>query len=130
MKAIFTILLICLTGFVSICQAQTKTSSPKKENAKTESGKQMNLIDEQVKVFGSVFSTMEVEDEANPFAGSDNYLELIDKIDLPEETKQIIREQYKVYDLSLDPMKKDSLKLMVDKMLRNAIEKTQNDSKQ
>lgn len=40
----------------------------------------------------------------------------------------MLREQYKVYDLSLEATKKDSLKIMISKMIKNAIEKSRNDS--
>ena len=37
-------------------------------------------------------------------------------MDVPQEQKEMLYQQYKIYDLSLDPTKKDSLKLMVDKI--------------
>ena len=57
-------------------------------------------------------------------------IKLIEKMDAPEEQKQQLRDMYNVYDSSLDPKKKDSLKLAVDKMLNNAMEKTKNDPQQ
>jgi len=122
MKTIKITLFVFLMGIVC-CQAQSKEKTPNSSKEK----KQMNLVDEQMKILGGLFSTIDTGEEANPFAGSNNYLEVVDKMDAPEDVKQMIREQYKVYDLSLDPTKKDSLKLMVDKMLKRALEKTQND---
>lgn len=132
MKSLTTILIICTMGILSACNAQTEkkleTSKQKEQTIKVDSGKPMNLIDEQMKQLASIFSTIETDDEINPFSGSNNYLEVVDKMDAPEEMKQMIREQYKIYDLSLDPKKKDSLELMVNKMLEGAIAKSQSDS--
>jgi len=112
-------------GAFSICNGQTlETISGKKEIVKKDTTKQMNLLDEQTKMFSQIFEMAGANDE-NPLAGATNYLEAIEQIDMTEEQKETIREQYKVYDLSLDPTKKDSLKIMVGKMLENAIEKTQ-----
>ncbi|WP_273567981.1 hypothetical protein [Maribacter halichondriae] len=130
MKAITTLLIICLVGCITACQGQTTKESSEKETLKTtgekDSSKQMNLLDEQVKMYGSVFE-LAGAGEDNPLSQAENYGELIEKMDLPEEQKVTQREHYKVYDLSLDPTKKDSLKIMVGKMLENAMEKSQTD---
>ncbi|TMM52220.1 hypothetical protein FEE95_21270 [Maribacter algarum] len=124
MKTIKVTLFVFLFGIlIGHSQTDNKPSNPKKEK------KEMNLLDEQTKILGQIFELGGMEEE-NPIGGSKNYLELIEKSEMPPEQKEQLREMYKVYDLSLDPKKKDSLKLMVDKMLKNAIEKTQNDSKQ
>jgi len=47
-------------------------------------------------------------------------------MEAPEEQKEMLREQYKLYDLSLDPAKKDSLKLMFNKMFEKTLEKSRN----
>ncbi len=124
MKIIKVTLLVFLLGTVSN-QAQT---SDKPSNLEKEK-KEMNLLDEQTKMFGQIFELGGMGEE-NPIGGATNYLELIDKSEIPPEQKDRLREMYKVYDLSLDPTKKDSLKLMVDKMLKKALEKTQKDLKQ
>lgn len=121
MKTKATLLIICAFGLFSTCHAQSKT--------KQDSSAQMNLLDEQTKMFSGIFELAGAGEE-NPLAGAQNYLELIEKIDAPEELKQQLREKYNLYDMSLDPKKKDSLKLMVDKMLNNAMEKTKNDPQQ
>lgn len=121
MKAITTLLTICSFGLATVCQAQTD-----QEISKTDTVKQMNLLDEQTKMFGQVFDLAGAGEE-NPLGGATNYSEAIEKMNVPKEQKEILREQYKVYDLSLDGTKKDSLKIMVGKILENAIEKTQND---
>lgn len=129
MKSIIVVLIICTMGVLSACNAQTdkelKSSTVKKETMKIDSNKSMNLVDEQMKLLGGIFSSLETDDEVNPFAGSDNYLEVVDKMEAPEETKQQIRAMYKMYDLSLDPKKKDSLELKVDKMLNDLMNKDQ-----
>lgn len=128
MKILNSLLMICLFTFGTACSGQTtsqktdKKSLSQKENKKKDSSKPMNLIDEQVKILGGMFATLDTGNEVNPFTGSDNYLEVIEKMDAPAETKKYLREQYKLYELSLDPSKKDSLAIMVDKMLQKAIE--------
>lgn len=124
MKIIKVTLLVFLLGTVSN-QAQTSDKPSNLEKDK----KEMNLLDEQTKMFGQIFELGGMGEE-NPIGGATNYLELIDKSEIPPEQKDRLREMYKVYDLSLDPTKKDSLKLMVDKMLKKALEKTQKDLKQ
>lgn len=129
MKAITTLAIISLFSISIACQGQTKkettTSKAQKSIQQIDTNKQMNLLDEQTKMFNQVFD-LAGAGEDNPLRGAENYAELIEKMDLPKEQKDILREQYKVYDLSLDPAKKDSLKIMVGKMLENAIEKSQN----
>lgn len=124
MEAIKIILLVFFMGVIS-CQAQAdnKSSDLKKEK------KEMNLLDEQTKMFGGIFELAGAGDD-NAIGGAQNYLELIEKMNASEELKQQLKEMYKVYDLSLDSKKKDSLKLMVDKMLQNAMKKTQNNTQQ
>ena len=129
MKAITTLAIISLFSISIACQGQTKkettTSKAQKSIQQIDTNKQMNLLDEQTKMFNQVFE-LAGAGEDNPLSGAENYSELIEKMDLPKEQKDILREQYKVYDLSLDPAKKDSLKIMVGKMLENAMEKSQN----
>jgi len=62
-------------------------------------------------------------EEGNPFAGTTNYLELIEKVELPEAQKQEIRELYEIYDLSLDPKKKAEFELKMNKKLEEAMSK-------
>jgi len=119
MKTVTTLLTICCFGFATVCQAQTD-----QKNSKTDTAKQMNLLDEQTKIYGQVFD-LAGAGEDNPLDGAKNYLEAIEKMDVPQEQKETLREQYKIYDLSLDANKKDSLKLMVNKMLTEAIDKSQ-----
>lgn len=127
MKTIQTILLLSLMGIIS-CQSQTDKKTTEVSKAEKQVvKKEMNLLDEQTKIFGQIFDLGGAGDE-NPMGGATNYLEFIENSEMSEEQKEQLREMYKVYDLSLDPKKKDSLKLMVDKMLKTAIEKTQNDT--
>ena len=121
MKIISKTLLICFFG-ISLSTLAQKS----KEQIKKDTVKQMNLLDEQVKMYGSVFD-MAGAGENNPLGGATNYLELINQMALPQESKKIILDQYKIYDLSLDPRKKDSLKLVVNKMITEAIAKSQSD---
>lgn len=126
MKALTTVLTICLLGCFTACQGQVKkeTTEVQKElkAIETDSSKSMNLLDEQTKMFNQVF-TLAGAGEDNPLGGATNYLELIEKMDMPEEQKQQLRDMYELYDTSLDPKKKEELKLKVNKMMQEGMEK-------
>ncbi len=129
MKNLNTLLTICLLGWftTSIGQTTAEKSTNKTFDQKQtkETSKPMNLVDEQVKILGGLFSELDSGNESNPFNGSTNYLEVIEKMDAPKETKEYLKEQYKLYALSIDSTKKDSLNIMVDKMMQKAMEKAQ-----
>lgn len=130
MKAITTLLIICFVGCINACHGQatqqtTDIETPKK-TVKQDSDKENNLLDEQVNMYGSIFE-LAGAGENNPLGGASNYMGLIEKMEISNEQKEILREQYKIYNLSLDPAKKDSMKIRIAKMLKNAIEKSQND---
>lgn len=114
MKAIVTLSIICLLSVFSCAYAQ---------ETKSDTTKQMNLMNEQVKIFSSVLSLGGSEQE-NPFNGATNYTELIEKSDMPAEQKQQLLEIYSLYDTSLDPKKKEELKIKVNRMLEEAMDKS------
>ncbi len=118
MKAIAILLTVCAFGVFTPCHAQSTET-------KQDSSVQMNLLDEQVKVFSSVFSLGGAEE--NLLQGATNYLELLDKIDLPEEQKKELTEMYNLYDTSLDSKKKEELKVRVSKMMQDAMNKSLNE---
>ncbi len=119
MKTTITITLIWLFGAMAIGHSQTA------QNAETDSAKQMNLMDEQVKILNSVFELGGATE--NPFGGATNYMELLEQGDFDPALKKELKEQYKIYDLSLDPKKKDSLALLINKKLKEAMDKSLND---
>ncbi|MGB5238472.1 MAG: hypothetical protein WBM43_11300 [Flavobacteriaceae bacterium] len=80
----------------------------------------MNLLDKQTEVLAPVFGMMEL-DGFEKWNDISNYLEVLELSNLSPEMKQHLREQYKLYDLSLDPKKKDSLKLVFNKKLTEAM---------
>ena len=125
MKTIKTIMTLSLISTCIACQGQAKQENPSKKEAqnvsKTDTTKQMNLLDEQAKILGSVFGNLETGEE-NPFEGITNYLELIEKMEGPEADKQYLREQYKLYDLSTDPKKKEEFKVLFNKKLKEAMD--------
>jgi len=133
MKSTITMVIICLLGTFTACQSQGKNDSFKitkeKEPVLADTTKQMNLLDAQTKMFNQVF-TLAGADEDNPLGGSTNYIELIEKMEVPQEQKQQIREIYDLYDTSLDPKKKEELKVKVNKMVQKAIDRTQSDIEQ
>ena len=104
MKTLETLLLLICLGSLSITQAQTE---PKPKTEVTN-----NFLDLQASTLGNIFgdSLTGGNGEVN------NYLDLVNKSDMPEADKQDLREMYKLYDLSVDPKKldhkkKDSVKL-------------------
>ncbi len=114
MKAITT-LSILLLGFCTTCYGQNTTQ---------DTTKQTNLLDEQVKVYGSVFSLGGATEEENPAKGATNYLDLLDKLNISPELKKQVEEIYHLYDTSLDPTKKEELKIRANKMIQNAMAKS------
>ena len=131
MKTIKGLIGIGLMLCFAACQGQTKpkedksitvTKALKKDTVKPK--KQTNMLDMQTKIYGDIFT---IAGENNPLQGATNYKDLIGKMDLPAEQKQMLYDQYKIYMQSTDPAKKDSLKRSVGKMLEKAMEKTEKD---
>lgn len=132
MKSIKTIIVISLVGAISACQGQTEKKETTKvittkEEVSRDTLKQLNLLDEQTKMFNQVF-TLAGAGEDNPLGGATNYLELIEKMEMSEEQKQQLREIYDLYDTSLDPKKKEELQLKVNTMLQDAMSKSQQEN--
>ncbi|MDB4293067.1 hypothetical protein N9954_06620 [Maribacter sp.] len=130
MRSIATVLLVCIMGCFAACNGKTKqpnTDTKQLVSSKKDTSlKQMNLLDEQTKMFGHIF-TIAGTGEDNPLGNATDYQDLIKKMEMPEAQKEMLLEQYKVYDLSLDPSKEDSLKIMVNKMLTKVMQKSQNE---
>lgn len=126
MKTIKTIMTLGLITMCTACRGQAKQENAVKKEAqnvsKIDTAKQMNLLDEQAKILGSVFGNLETGEE-NPFEGITNYMELIEKMEGPEADKQYLREQYQLYDLSTDPKKKEEFKVLFNKKLKEAMDK-------
>ncbi len=118
MKTLTTLLIIFITSFSTICLAQTD-----QEKSKGDTLKPMNMLDAQTQMYGQIFD-LSGAGEHNPLGGASNYLELIEQMDLSEDQKEKLREQYKQYDRSLDSKKKDSLKSDIDNSLMEATEKS------
>ncbi|KKL95661.1 hypothetical protein LCGC14_1852320, partial [marine sediment metagenome] len=103
MKSLTTLSIIGILGFSLSCKAQTN-----EKPSKTDAAKPMNLLDEQVKIYGGVFDLAGAGTD-NPLSGSTNYLEAIESMDATEAQKENLREQYYQYDSSLTVTEKDSL---------------------
>ncbi len=90
---------------------------------KKDANKQMNLLDKQTEVLAPIFAMMELEgfDQWNDIG---SFMEAVEISNLAPEMKQHLREQYKLYELTLDPVKKDSAKLVFNKMLKEAMVKS------
>ena len=109
----FTLTLVfCLTTAF----AQEKNSG--KATAKESQKKEMNLMDEQAKLFGTLFGDMEedLDGTKDPFKDVKSYEDLLKKSTMDPETKSKMRAMYLLYDQSLDPKQKDSLKVSLEKM--------------
>jgi len=104
--------MLCLITMPMVFGQNTdKQNKTKEEN--------INLLDVQADLFTDLFG----DDLNGNHTGEVNgYLDLIEKMDASEEQKQDLREQYKIYSLSLDPTKKDSLKLLFNKRLQEAMD--------
>lgn len=125
LKVLFAVLgiVVSLTSCVeSNKKKQEIEVAPLEEKpvVKKDTIKKMNLLDEQAKMLGKVFGSSDSE-EGDKWKKINNYEDMLEEADLTPEIKKHLREQYKLYDLSLDPKKKDSLKLVFNKKLTAAI---------
>ena len=124
MKSTRTLAFICLLGVLNACQAQEKKETVKAKQQETNESndtiKQMNLIDEQVKMYGSIFDLAGAGND-NPVGDASNYTELINEMDLPKEQKKELIEIYGLYELSLDPKKKKEFEIKLNKKLEEGM---------
>lgn len=93
----------------------------------TSTKKEMNLLDEQAKLFGNLFGDMDKDVNGNkdPFKGVTNYEGLLNKSQLGPETKNQFWSMYQLYDKSLVPQEKDSLKMVMETFLAKEMETKQ-----
>ena len=111
-------------GAFSICNGQSlETASSKKETIKRDTTKQMNLLDEQTKMFSQIFEMAGATDAENPTGGATNYLDMLENFEGDPELKAHMREVYYLYDTSLNPTKKEELKIKVENMINEAMDK-------
>jgi len=94
-----------------------------KSAVKEDTTKQMNILDEQAKLLNKVFGSVDTE-EGRALSKVNNYLDLVEQANFPPDVKKNLLDQYKLYELSLDPKKKDSLKLMFNEKLSEAMAKS------
>ncbi|WP_423999457.1 hypothetical protein [Maribacter sp. IgM3_T14_3] len=99
-----------------------------KSSVKKDTTKQMNILDEQAKLLSKVFGNVDTE-EGRAFSKVNNYLDLVEQANFPPDNKKNLLNQYKLYELSLDPQKKDSLKIMFNQKLTEAIAKSASNQK-
>jgi len=103
-------------------EKETMTTTEETQ-AKIDTVKQMNLLDEQAKMLSKIFGNVDTE-EGRALKNVDSYLDLVEQANFPPDIKKTILDQYKLYELSLDPKKKDSLKLVFNKKLNEAMAKS------
>jgi hypothetical protein len=128
MNMIRKILTLCvLAGLLTHCaenpqnqQKEQTITEEIKSVSKQDTVKQMNLLDQQTEVFSNIFGMMDHE-EAQRWKDLDGFIDLVERSELSSELKTQLTEQYKLYDLSLDPAKKDSLKIVFNQMLAKAM---------
>lgn len=120
---IVLILTIVLSSSLGLKAQDKKPIIPASDTTK----KEINLMDEQAKLFGNLFGDMEkdIDGTKNPFKGVTNYEELLSKSQLDQETKNQFWGMYKLYDKSLEPKEKDSLKIEMEKFLTKSMETKQ-----
>ena len=105
MKTLKTYLLAACVGALATVQAQT---DPKPKTPVTN-----NFLDLQASTLGNIFG-----DSLTGGKGKvTNYLELVDKSDIPEAEKKQLREAYLLYSKALDAKGKDSLQTVLSKQL-------------
>ena len=128
---------IFLSGCGDVQQKKSKEAiTPEEETVtheekavvKADTAKQMNILDEQAKMLGKVFGSADTE-EGRAFSKVNNYLDLVEQANFPPDVKKNILDQYKLYELSLDPKKKDSLKLVFNEKLSEAMAKSASNQK-
>jgi hypothetical protein len=107
MKTITSIIILSLFGAISTLQAQT---DPKPKTEVTN-----NFLDLQAGTLGNIFGDSLTGDNGEVT----NYLDLVNKSDMPEVDKQNLRDAYARYSKTLDAKGKDSLQgAMTQQLLR------------
>ncbi|MGB5275250.1 MAG: hypothetical protein WBN39_14440 [Flavobacteriaceae bacterium] len=108
MKTRKTLLLMGCLGSMALVQAQTE---PKASAENTN-----NFLDIQAAGIGDIFS----EEMTGRNGEINNYLDLVNKSDMPEADKQNLRDVYRKYSQALDAQGKDSLQTALSKQLLTA----------
>lgn len=119
---IFIFLISCSDSPQKSPDKDTLESAEATEKPK-DTPKQINLLDEQAKMLSKVFGNVPTE-EGRALKNVTSYRELVEQANFPPDIKKNILDQYKLYELSLDPRKKDSLKLIFNKQLNEAMAKS------
>lgn len=121
-----TAIFICLTNCMDSKEKKIFEENPLKEEkvlVQKDTIKKMNLLDEQAKMLGKVFGSSDSE-EGDKWKKVGNFQDMVEEVNLSPDIKEHLREQYKLYDLSLDPKKKDSLKLIFNTKFNEAMAKS------
>jgi hypothetical protein len=113
MKTLKTILLLVSLVTFNLVRAQT---DPKSSAENTN-----NFLDIQAAGIGDIFG----EELTGGNGEVNNYLDLVNKSDMPEADKQNLRDVYRKYSQALDAQGKDSLQTAMSKEL---LLKTKTDS--
>jgi len=105
MKTLKTLVLIGCLGGMAMVQAQT---GPKPKTDVTN-----NFLDLQAGALGNIFG-----DSLMPGKGKvNNYLDFVNKSDMPEADKEDLRDAYQRYSQALDTQSKDSLQTAMTQQL-------------
>ena len=105
MKTLKSLVLMACLGGMAMAQAQT---DPKPKTEVTN-----NFLDLQASTLGNIFG-----DSLIPGKGKiNNYLDFVNKSDMPEADKQDLRNAYMKYSKTLDAQGKDSLQAAMTQQL-------------
>lgn len=120
-KQILFSLAIAMSCCFGLMGQEKKEGSSSKESQK----KETNLMDEQAKFFGDLFGDMDedIDGTKDPFKNVKSYQDLLNKSNIDPETKTQLMAMYQMYDQSLDPKQKDSLKVSLEKMFEAGTKK-------
>lgn len=118
LQILFVMLVFCISNIV---QAQAKNETKEDKTQK----KETNLMDEQSKLFGNLFGDMDedIDGTKNPFKDVKSYQELLNQSNMDIETKSQLMTMYELYDQSLDPKQKDSLRISLEKIISESSKK-------
>lgn len=108
MKTRKTLLWLGCLGSMALVRAQTDPK-PSAENTN-------NFLDIQAAGLGDIFG----EELTGGNGKVNNYLDLVNKSDMPEADKQNLRDAYRKYSQALDAQGKDSLQTALSKQLLTA----------
>lgn len=124
MKNTIYLLLVLLSSSVA-SHAQLPDASTTNQDNKTTSTE--NFMDLQANVYGDIFGNMM---DIDALKGIDDFMSLVNKMDASPELKEQLVSQYELYSNSLDPKKKEIVKVQFNELLVKAMNESKSTKKQ